>query len=513
MTPTAGPTTRPVRAGCTVALLAALAGCADAPTPPRAARGPEPTAARAALAIPAGPYVPGQAYFGRNGYVEYVAGDAPVILTAPHGGNLTPSEIPDRTASRCGGSATTTTDLNTIALARAMQARYHARFGRYPHVVVMHLARLKLDANRLDPEAACGDPEAQTALAEWHDFIDAARGAVLQASGRGWYMDMHGHGHSIQRLELGYLLTGAQLDLTDAQLDANAAYEDTASVRTMSEASPASFAALLRGPTSLGTLYASNGFPSIPSSSDPRPGGTSYFTGGDNTRRHACGAEATPLGGVTGGDICGVQIEANYTGVRDNATNRDRFGDATAIVLEQYLAAHWGLQLGGPPPPNAAPTASFASSCADLSCAFTDGSTDADGTVSAWSWSFGDGATSTARHPAHAFATAGTYTVSLTVTDDDGATASSSSSVTVTAPSGITLATRGYKVKGSARVDLTWSGAAGASVDVHRNGVKLLTTANDGAHTDVLGKVSGTFAYRVCVAGTGTCSATSVVTF
>ena len=46
--------------------------------------------------------------------------------------------------------------------------------------------------------------------------------------------------------------------------------------------------------------------------------------------------------------MCGVQIEANYAGVRDNAANRDRFGDATAVVLAQYLGAHWGLSLGAP---------------------------------------------------------------------------------------------------------------------------------------------------------------------
>ena len=33
----------------------------------------------------------------------------------------------------------------------------------------------------------------------------------------------------------------------------------------------------------------------------------------------------------------GVQIEANFAGVRDNAANRERFADVTAQVLEQYL--------------------------------------------------------------------------------------------------------------------------------------------------------------------------------
>lgn len=288
-------------------------------------------------------YVAGQSYFGRNGYVEYIAGNTPVILTAPHGGALSPSSIPDRTASACGGSATTVTDANTQELVRTMQARYAARFGTYPHVIISRLARRKLDPNRLQPEAACGNAEAATALSEWHSYIDLAKSNVLKAHGKGWYMDIHGHAHAVPRLELGYLITAAQLDGTDASLDASSAAENRASFLSLSLASPLSFSAVLRGPTSLGSLYAGLGFPAIPSSSDPRPNGADYFNGGDNTRRHSCGSEAGPLGGTTGGLICGVQIEANFVGVRDNAANRERFADVTAQVLEQYLRVHWGL--------------------------------------------------------------------------------------------------------------------------------------------------------------------------
>lgn len=293
-------------------------------------------------------YFPGVSYFGRNSYIEYIAGNAPIILSAPHGGALAPSSIADRVLSSCGVTPTTVTDVNTIELVRAMQQRFFAKFGTYPHVIISHLARRKLDPNRLQPEAACGNPDAATALNEWHEFIDIAKRAVLASSGKGWYMDMHGHGHTIPRLELGYLLANANLDLSDAALDASASYENTASIRTLSQLSPLSFSALLRGPNSLGTLYANNGFPAIPSATDPRPNGSDYFNGGDNTARHTCGASATSLGGITGGTICGVQIESNFTGVRDNAASRDRFGDVTAVVLEEFLRTHWGLKLGLP---------------------------------------------------------------------------------------------------------------------------------------------------------------------
>ena len=293
-------------------------------------------------------YVPGHSYFGADNYIEYIAGDAPVILTAPHGGALNPASIPDRADVRCGGSATTTTDLNTVELVLAMQASYHARFGHYPHVVISHLSRRKLDANRTPPEATCGNADADSAYREWHAFIDVAKRAVLASTGKGWYMDVHGHGHAIQRLELGYLLDGSQLDASNAVLDAARAFADTSSVRTIARSSGASLSTLIRGPDALGTLFAGNGFPAVPSASDPGPKGATYFSGGDDTRRHACGAEATAFGGATDGNICGVQIETNFTGVRDNATNRQRFGDISATVLERFLSTHWGLRLAAP---------------------------------------------------------------------------------------------------------------------------------------------------------------------
>jgi PKD repeat protein len=83
---------------------------------------------------------------------------------------------------------------------------------------------------------------------------------------------------------------------------------------------------------------------------------------------------------------------------------------------------------------NAPPTAAFTSSCTDLTCTFTDLSTDGDGTVVGFHWDFGNGAFATTQNPSYAFASAGTYVVALTVTDDRGATGTLSQSVTVTAP-------------------------------------------------------------------------------
>ncbi len=81
-------------------------------------------------------------------------------------------------------------------------------------------------------------------------------------------------------------------------------------------------------------------------------------------------------------------------------------------------------------------------------------------------------------------------------------------------PPAITLSARGYKVKGLQRVDLSWSGASSSTVDVFRSGVRIATTANDGFHTDAINrKGSGTYGYKVCEAGTATCSPQVSVSF
>jgi hypothetical protein len=82
------------------------------------------------------------------------------------------------------------------------------------------------------------------------------------------------------------------------------------------------------------------------------------------------------------------------------------------------------------------------------------------------------------------------------------------------APPAITLSARRYKVKGLQRVDLSWSGAGSSTVDIYRSGVRITTTANDGFHTDAINrKGSGTYGYKVCEAGTATCSPQVSVSF
>lgn len=72
----------------------------------------------------------------------------------------------------------------------------------------------------------------------------------------------------------------------------------------------------------------------------------------------------------------------------------------------------------------------------------------------------------------------------------------------------------GYKEQGRQKANLTWTNATSASIDVVRDDEVVATTENDGAFTDHIdGRGQGSYVYRVCEAGTATCSNEAVVEF
>lgn len=85
-------------------------------------------------------------------------------------------------------------------------------------------------------------------------------------------------------------------------------------------------------------------------------------------------------------------------------------------------------------PGNALPVADFAVACVNLTCSFTDQSTDPDpgDSVASRAWDFGDGQTSAERNPTHTYAyPGGQFTVTLTVTDDNAAAATAARQIAV----------------------------------------------------------------------------------
>ena len=196
------------------------------------------------------------------------------------------------------------------------------------------------------------------------------------------------------------------------------------------------------------------------------------------------------------------------------------YGIVKAKAAHDYLVAN-GCEGGDTDPTDPTdnpPVASFDYTCTELSCSFTDGSSDDNG-ITSYNWNFGDGNSSTAANPSHSYSADGSYTVTLTVTDSAGQSDSTSQTVTVAADGDtggdtISLSANGYKVKGRHSIDLAWSGADSTNVDVYRNGSLITTTANDGAYTDSTNNRGGAvYNYQLCEAGTSSCSSEVTVVF
>ena len=157
---------------------------------------------------------------------------------------------------------------------------------------------------------------------------------------------------------------------------------------------------------------------------------------------------------------------------------------------------------------NAPPAPAFTYTCTGLTCSF-DGSasTDTDGTIATYSWSFGDGTSGSGQIVAQTYTRATPYVVTLTVTDNAGVSVAAVRTVTP-----IALSARGYKVKGNAKVDLSWSGPSSAGFDVYRNGARIAALQSTSYTDNVNSKAPGSYTYRVC-AELSSCSNDATVNF
>lgn len=280
----------------------------------------------------AGPTTPPTTTLDTVGFLEFVAGTAPLVIVAPHGGSLKPVTVPDRTCAGCELLA----DANTEDLARLVVEAFARRTGKRPFLAMNHLHRVKFDGNRDLDEATGSHTVLNGVWNTWQDNLDSVSARAARAhGGRGLYIELHGHAHAVARIEIGYLLSAAQLRSSDAALSAGLVMRQSSIARLVGDArSGASDVALLRGAPSLGALLYGAGYPAVPSPSDLAPkDADAYFNGGYNTVRH---------GSVSGGLTDAVQLECYYAGVRDTAENRAAFADVLASVLAQFLKAQYG---------------------------------------------------------------------------------------------------------------------------------------------------------------------------
>ena len=285
-----------------------------------------------ALKVTAQPYLPGNIYYYKNKWVEFIPGTMPLVISVPHGGDLEPTDVPDRT---CPG-VVTVTDGRTINMARAIIDVFQKNYGFYPSIIICHLKRLKVDMNREIEIATCGNEEMKVPWRFWHEMVDTAIAQAVNKYGKTIYIDLHGQGHPNQRLELGYLLDNVQLQ-ESSKSNNDTIFTSISSVYNLIGSSNGKLKLkdLLTGSNAFGTWMAESGFPSTPSKQDPYPyPNEKYFDGGYNVRRFT----QKP-------NVFGWQIESNNKGVRDNMTSCFAFADAFSKNIIKYLSTYTSIDV------------------------------------------------------------------------------------------------------------------------------------------------------------------------
>lgn len=279
-------------------------------------------------------WVNAQIIYGENNYTQYHVGSLPIVISVPHGGLVDPSNIPDRICN----NPTTVTDSYTIELAMQIDSALFNLTGCHPHIIICNLKRTKIDCNREISEGACSNPIAEKAWYEFQNFIDTAQ-ALAQNSfaGKAFYMDLHGHGKPILRLELGYGIKPEELNNTDSFLNLPDQI-NSSSIGNLVNNNINNFthSQLLRGDFALGTLFSNAGFPAVPSKQFPNPDTTPYFYSGYNTNNHTCIK--------SGNTVNGLQLECHQS-VRFGYLNRKAFADSFASIIVNYLLKHQNLDL------------------------------------------------------------------------------------------------------------------------------------------------------------------------
>ncbi|KAI0225665.1 hypothetical protein LSAT2_023574 [Lamellibrachia satsuma] len=316
-------------------------------------------------------------YDSNKRYIRYVTGSLNVIITAPHGGHLLPSSIPNRVAGcfdvntgcdyhhNCGTPdpqncpVKLLKDSYTSSIATTIANELESLTGDRPHTIYCRLHRRKMDANREVNEATLNVQEAIYAYNNFTAFVNAAKTSI---GGRALLLDIHGQTHVANWTELGYAVSASKLNsglfsASDSTIKAIGLHVCIAinhlrrhtltgpfvgvsigrflqrSFSIWKSYNNACFKDLLRNttPNSLGHYLRNEAYRVVPSPVFPSPGSNGYYSGGYNVKTH---------GSRNGGLVDAIQVEIPKE-ERFSSVRRTNFAKAVARAVKHFMDDHY----------------------------------------------------------------------------------------------------------------------------------------------------------------------------
>jgi len=270
-------------------------------------------------------YIIGKSYFGINNYVEYIPGNLPIIIVAPHAGELKPDSLPDiQTRGRDNG----TMDL-TLLLKDSIPAILN---GCMPHIIINHVHASKFSPVNVKLKAAGTHPWATQAWDEFHEFIDSAKAQVTADWGAGHYFEIHGNGHSNKWTEVGLGISKSYLNQGDSAILSRS---NNTTVGNLITNGGVDLLELINGETSLGGMLMNKGWKSVPSPTFPSPDTNGFFYAGWNTWKH---------GSNKAGSIDATHLE-NYWEFMVKSVNKYKYAGDVAHSMIDFMKIHYKMDL------------------------------------------------------------------------------------------------------------------------------------------------------------------------
>lgn len=218
-----------------------------------------------------------------KGWFELKVGDIPLVISVPHGGSVRVDNLPNRAV--CPG-AVVVLDTYTIELADAIEKEFIDKYNLKPTILKTYLSRRHIDQNREFLASFCEEhPDVAAAWYWYHNHLDSAVRWTSAQYDQTLFIDLHAHGHSNQRLELGYGLTISEIGKVYSGIDLGELMAKSSMANYKSINQNSNIQDLLIGDKSFGTLMHSKGIPAVPSQQNPYlMSNEEYFNGGYNTR-------------------------------------------------------------------------------------------------------------------------------------------------------------------------------------------------------------------------------------
>ncbi len=272
--------------------------------------------------------VEGQSYFGANNYVEYIPGNLPIIIGAPHAGLLMPSHLPIVLYRLSDGGTLQASLMMRDSIMLATN-------GCRPHIIINHLHPKLFVCTGEMIEASGLHPETNQAWYDYNNFIEIAKTKVTDDWGKGHYFEIHTTARPRNQVGLG--LDTGDLSQPNSMLSTMA---NQSTAHYLCTTGGANFLEVVKGNNGLGSLLEAKGWDSSPSYADPQPTDP-FFYAGKNTWRH---------GSNTFGVIDATHIESSGAYINASSNRANYSGDLANAMLS-FMQTFYNLTFSCTPLP------------------------------------------------------------------------------------------------------------------------------------------------------------------